>query len=430
MDRVLCGDLSKHIGSTVVIKGWVHRVRALSQVRFVIVRDRSGLAQAVLSHDLARSPHLAGEAAVRITGEVVEAPTALGGVEVQATTVDIEAMPVAPIPFEVNLPEISAGLEKILEHRVVSLRHPKTRAVFKIEAEAIEGFRQFLRANDFTEVHTPKIVSSGTEGGAELFSVKYFEKDAYLAQSPQFYKQMLVGAGFERVFEVAPAYRAEEHNTSRHLNEFISLDLEVGFIEGLEDLLSLEERLLRHLFAHVQETCAKELAMFGVTLPEVPAIPRLKLSEIEAILLREYGKALPNGNIDPEGERLICRYVEREAGTPFVFVTHYPVTARPVYALPDPDATELTLSFDLLFKGLEMNSGGMRINDYEQLVENIRKFGLNPDSFAGYLEVFKYSMPRHGGFAIGAERLTTRIVDLGNIREASLFPRDRERLTP
>ena len=430
MSRVLCSELARHIGTEVTVKGWVHRIRALSQVRFVILRDRSGTAQAVLSGDLAKSPQLAGETAVSITGKVVEASNVPGAVEIQATDVRIEAAPVAPIPFEVNLPEISAGLEKVLEHRVVSLRHPKTRAVFKVQAEAIEGFRQFLRASDFTEVHTPKIVASGTEGGAELFSVKYFERTAYLAQSPQFYKQMLVGAGFERVFEVAAAYRAEEHNTSRHLNEFISLDLEMGFIDGLEDLLSLEERLLKYLLAHVQETCSKQLDMFGVTLPEVATIPRLRLSEIEAILLKEYGKALPNGNIDPEGERLICQYIQREAGTPFVFATHYPITARPAYALPDPDAPDVTLSFDLLFRGLEMNSGGMRINDYEQLVGNMRKFGLNPDSFANYLEVFRYGMPRHGGFAIGAERLTTRILELGNIREASLFPRDRERLTP
>lgn len=430
MSRVLCGELEKHVGAPVTVKGWVHRIRSLGQVRFIIVRDRSGLAQAVLSGELARSPHLSCETAVSVTGNVVEAPNVPGGCEIQATGVVVESAPVSSIPFEVNLPEITAGLEKILEHRVVSLRHPKSRAVFKVQAEAIEGFRRFLRANDFIEVHTPKIVASGTEGGAELFSVDYFGKPAYLAQSPQFYKQMLVGAGFERVFEVAPAYRAEEHNTSRHLNEFISLDLEMGFIDGLEDLLSLEERLFQYMFAHIRETCGKELAMFGVELPQVTTIPRLKLSEIETILRREYGKALPNGNLDPEGERLICQYVEKEAGTPFVFATHYPVTSRPVYAMPDPESPDLTLSFDLLFKGLEMNSGGMRINDYHQLVGNMGRFGLDPDSFAGYLEVFKYGMPRHGGFAIGAERLTARILELGNIREASLFPRDRERLTP
>ncbi len=429
-ERALCGELSRRVGSQVSVMGWVHRVRALSHVRFLLVRDRSGLAQIVLSGELAKGPALATETAIKVVGTVVEATNVVGGVEIHGTSVEVLAAAVAPVPFEVNLPEVTAGLEKMLEHRVISLRHPKTRAVFKVQAEAIEGFRRFLRDNDFTEVHTPKIVSAGTEGGAELFPVRYFEKKAYLAQSPQFYKQMLVGAGFERVFEVAAAYRAEEHNTSRHLNEFVSLDLEVGFIEGMEDLLSLEENLLRHLFAHVRETCAPELAMHDAVLPEIGAIPRLRLSEIQSILLSEFGKALPNGNIDPEGERLICRYVEREAGTPFVFATHYPVTSRPVYALPDPENPDLTLSFDLLFKGLEMNSGGMRINDYGQLVGNMRKFGLNPNSFEGYLEVFRHGMPRHGGFAIGAERLTTRILNLANIREASLFPRDRERLAP
>ncbi len=334
------------------------------------------------------------------------------------------------LPFEVNLANVETGLENMLDHRVLSLRNPRVRAAFTVQSEILEGFRQFLRGEGFTEVQTPKIVATGTEGGAELFPVRYFEKPAYLAQSPQFYKQMLVGSGFERVYEIGHVFRAERHNTSRHLNEFVSLDLEMGFIDGLEDLLRLEERLLNSIFMHLEETCAAELRLFGVTLPSIESIPRLKVSEIGEILKREYGKDLPDGSLDTEGERLIGEYVQTRLGNPFVFATHYPATARPMYSLPDPEDPSITHTFDLLFKGMEMNSGGMRINDHRQLSDNMRKFGLNPSDFESYLEVFRYGMPPHGGFAIGLERLTVKVLGLENIREASLFPRDRDRLSP
>jgi nondiscriminating aspartyl-tRNA synthetase len=313
---------------------------------------------------------------------------------------------------------------------VLSLRHPKTQEIFKVQAEIIAAFRDFLRGHQFTEIRTPKIVATGTEGGSELFPIQYFEKKAFLAQSPQFYKQMMVGAGLQRVFEVAPVYRAEPHNTSRHLSEFISLDLETGFITGLEDLLDLEEQMLDYIFRHLEETCPVELALHGVQLPRITKIERLPLSEIAVILERKYGKVMDGLDIDPEGERLICQYVHEQTGSDFVFATHYPRSKRPMYTMPDPTDGNATLSFDLLYKGLEMNSGGQRIHELEQLKDNIVRKGLNPGDFASYLEIFQYGMPPHGGFAIGAERLTAKILNLNNIREATLFPRDRERLTP
>lgn len=430
MERVLCSELPSHVGEEVVIRGWAHRVRNMSKFRFILVRDRSGIVQVVAAGDLAKDPEVSLETALEVEGKVVPAPGTELGCEVQAGRIRLLGAKPDVLPFEVNLANVETGLENMLDHRVLSLRNPRVRAAFTVQSEILEGFRQFLRGEGFTEVQTPKIVATGTEGGAELFPVRYFEKPAYLAQSPQFYKQMLVGSGFERVYEIGHVFRAERHNTSRHLNEFVSLDLEMGFIDGLENLLRLEERLLNSIFMHLEETCAAELRLFGVTLPSIESIPRLKVSEIGEILKREYGKDLPDGSLDTEGERLIGEHVQTRLGSPFVFATHYPATARPMYSLPDPEDPSITHTFDLLFKGMEMNSGGMRINDHQQLSDNMRKFGLNPSDFESYLEVFRYGMPPHGGFAIGLERLTVKVLGLENIREASLFPRDRDRLSP
>jgi nondiscriminating aspartyl-tRNA synthetase len=430
VERVLCSELPSHVGEEVVIRGWAHRVRNMSKFRFILVRDRSGIVQVVAAGDLAKDPEVSLETALEVEGKVVPAPGTELGCEVQAGRIRLLGAKPDVLPFEVNLANVETGLENMLDHRVLSLRNPRVRAAFTVQSEILEGFRQFLRGEGFTEVQTPKIVATGTEGGAELFPVRYFEKPAYLAQSPQFYKQMLVGSGFERVYEIGHVFRAERHNTSRHLNEFVSLDLEMGFIDGLENLLRLEERLLNSIFMHLEETCAAELRLFGVTLPSIESIPRLKVSEIGEILKREYGKDLPDGSLDTEGERLIGEHVQTRLGSPFVFATHYPATARPMYSLPDPEDSSITHTFDLLFKGMEMNSGGMRINDHQQLSDNMRKFGLNPSDFESYLEVFRYGMPPHGGFAIGLERLTVKVLGLENIREASLFPRDRDRLSP
>ncbi len=430
MERTLCRDLSSHIGEEIVIRGWTHRVRDLGRARFILVRDRSGIAQVFAGGGLAKEPDVSSEVALEVRGKVAAAPKTDLGCEIQASAIFLLSKKPDVLPFEVNLPRIETGLLNALDHRVLSLRNPRARAAFTVQSEISEGFRGFLRSEGFTEVETPKIVATGTEGGADLFPVRYFDKDAYLAQSPQFYKQMLVGAGFERVYEVGHVFRAERHNTSRHLNEFVSLDLEVGFIDGLEDLLLLEERLLTHIFTHLSERCGPELRLYNADLPKIDGIPRLKVSEIADILHREYGKELPDGTLDTEGERLIGEYVEANTGSPFVFATHYPATARPMYSLPDPENPSITHTFDLLFKGMEMNSGGMRINDYDMLVANIRRFGLNPCDFETYLEVFRYGMPRHGGFAIGLERLTVKVLGLENIRDASLFPRDRDRLSP
>jgi nondiscriminating aspartyl-tRNA synthetase len=273
-------------------------------------------------------------------------------------------------------------------------------------------------------------VAAGTEGGTALFAVQYFERTAYLAQSPQFYKQMLVGAGFERVYEVGPVYRAEEHNTKRHLNEYISLDYEMGFIDDFREITAVETELLRHSFAPIERTCPRELELHHAEIPKVPAeIPHIRLAEALNILRERYDKHVED-DLDPEGEKLLCQYAKEEWGTEFVFVTHYPRDTRPMYAMPSEEDPALTNSFDLLYKGLEITTGGQRIHDYHMLVESIRARGLDPADFDFYLEIFKYGMPPHGGLAIGAERLTAQLLNLPNVRQASLFPRDRTRIVP
>ncbi len=430
--RTLACEVPQKIGETVLLQGWVNNLRPLGKLCFLVLRDRSGLIQTVLYDRPDLVKDLQEEAVIELTGHVRPDSRAPHGCEVEGHELKIVRTPAGTLPIQVNRPHemLNTKLETLLTHRVLSLRNPEIGAIFRVQAELIHGFRDFLINEGFLEIHTPKIVASGTEGGTELFPVQYFERRAYLAQSPQFYKQMLVGAGFERVFEVGPVYRAEPHSTTRHLNEYISLDIEMGFIESEQDLLALEARLLRHMFERARDRCAKELAIYGATVPEVPErIPHITLSEAQVILREKFNK-YNSGDLDPESERLLCRYAEEKLGCELLFVTHYPVEKRPMYAMPDPENPTLTRSFDLLYKGLEITTGGQRIHEYERLVESIRKRGLDPLNFGFYLEVFQYGMPPHGGFAIGAERLTMQLLNLANVREASFFPRDRTRLTP
>ncbi len=430
--RTWISDVRRHIGERILLKGWVHTVRAIGKLVFIVLRDRTGFVQTKLKGQKELAIQLQEEAALKLIGTVIPDPRAPDGVEVDIEELKILSAPVEPPPLQINRPlgVIGMRLETALNHRTLSLRHPEIGSVFKVRAELIWAFREFLRSQGFLEVQTPKIVAAGTEGGTALFPVQYFERTAYLAQSPQFYKQMLVGAGYERVYEVGPVYRAEEHNTARHLNEYISLDYEMGFIDDFREITQLETELLRFMFEHIQRACPKELELYKIEMPKVPKeIPHLKLSEAAAILKERYNK-LVDGDLDPEGEKLLCEYAKKELGSEFVFVTHYPKAKRPMYAMPNEEDPALTNSFDLLYKGLEITTGGQRIHQYDMLVEGIESRGLNPKDFEFYLEIFKYGMPPHGGLAIGAERLTAQLLNLSNVREASFFPRDRTRLVP
>ncbi len=427
MRRVLVNELSSYLEQEVVVKGWIYRIRRLSQVTFLILRDRTGMIQVTVEPDLIADLHLTTESVVEIQGSVTPEPRSRVGYELVAGRIEVLSL-AQNLPININGEELNVPLDVALDNRVLSLRHTKINPIFKIQAALVHGFQDFLNQEGFVQVFTPKIVASGTEGGTELFALEYFEEKAYLAQSPQFYKQMLVGSGFERVYEVGQVYRAEKHATSRHLNEYVSLDLEMGFIKNEHDIMDLQNQLLVSMFYAVQANCASELESLGVTLPEIPKIPRIPLSEALELLSKEYGKHYEEQDLDPEGERLLSQYVREHMSSEFVFVTDYPWEKRPMYTMPKGEGS--TCSFDLLFRGLEITTGGQRIHSYDLLAANMRKKGLNPQDFSSYLNNFAIGMPPHGGLAIGLERLTAQMIGLSNVREACLFPRDRHRLTP
>jgi len=306
----------------------------------------------------------------------------------------------------------------------------RERAKFKIQEGIVRGFRDYLLSRDFTEIRTPKIVARGAEGGSNVFKLEYFNKKAELGQSPQFYKQTMVGV-YDRVFEAAPVFRAEKHNTTRHLNEYTSLDFEMGYIDSFRDVMDMETGMLQYVMKLLEQDYKKELDMLGVTLPEVGRIPAVRFDQAKELVSRKYDRKIRNPyDLEPEEELLIGRYFQEEYGSDFVFVTHYPSKKRPFYAMDDPADPRFTLSFDLLFRGLEVTTGGQRIHDYREITAKMEKRGMDPEDIASYLMIFKYGVPPHGGLGIGLERLTMRLLDEQNVREASLFPRDVTRLEP
>lgn len=429
MQRTFVRDVFKSEEETLKVCGWVHKINSLGQVNFVILKDKTGVMQLVCTKEQADA--LRVEMSVEAIGKREANPKALGGIELQVEEIKVlgEAK-YDTLPFDINKRKINAKLETQLDHRTIALKKPSVRAIFKIQEEIETAFKAYLKSQEFSQIHTPKIIDSATEGGSEMFTVDYYGRRSFLAQSPQFYKQMMVGAGFERVFEVGAAYRAEQSNTWRHLSEYISLDIEMGFINNEEDIMDLEEKLLNYVFDHLRETCAAELAMYKIVLPENFKIPRVPLAKAQEILEEKFGKKSPVGNIDAEGEKIFSKYIKDEYGSDFVFLTDYPVSKRPMYTMPHEEKEGVTRSFDLIYKGLEITTGGQRIHDYDMLIENIKSFGLEPENFEFYTENFKYGMPPHGGLAIGLERLTMKVLDLENIREASLIPRDMKRIRP
>ena len=428
MDRVYIKDL-KVSEEEVLLKGWVHKIRDLAHVTFIMLRDKSGIIQLVCEKEQVKGLRL--ENSIEVIGVVKKSYKAIKGMEVAVSSINVVGkIYYDKLPFEIEGYKNKTGLETKLDYRTISLRIPKVKAIFKVQGEIEEAFKDYFKSHDFEQIHTPKIINSGTEGGSEMFTVNYFNRRAFLAQSPQFYKQMMVGAGFEKVFEVGHAYRAELHNTWRHLNEYVSLDVEMGFIKDESDLMDVEEDFLKYMFKHLRETCSKELELYGVEVPDELKIPRIPLAEAQKMLFERYGKKSPVGNIDHEGEALLHKYIKEKYDSDFVFLTEYPVSKRPMYTMEDEEKPGFTKSFDLIYKGLEITTGGQRIHDYEMLKERIIAAKMKLEDFAFYLDTFKYGMPPHGGFAIGLERITMRVLELSNIREASLFPRDIKRLTP
>ncbi|MDR4984865.1 MULTISPECIES: aspartate--tRNA(Asn) ligase [Bacillus cereus group] len=428
MKRSLTRECTEHGGKVVLLQGWVKKIRHLGNVSFLLLRDRTGVIQCVLESELA-GYKVDVESVVQVIGGIVETTKTELGVEVLAHEVKI-LNGAEPLPFEINKKKLQVGLDQILNERIISLRHERTAAIFKVKAILAQSFSEYLTENDFTRIFTPKIVSQGAEGGANVFKLPYFQKEAYLAQSPQFYKQMMVAGGLERVFEIAPVYRAEHHNSSRHLNEYISLDVELGFINDFHEVMQLETDVLRYMFQQVGEKCEKELQLLQITVPIIAEIPKITLSEAQKVLKSKYRKESPIGDLDTEGEKLLGKYVKEIYNSEFVFITHYPKEARPMYTMPNKENEAITDSFDLLYKGLEITSGAQRIHNHEMLLASFKEKGLHPEKFQSYVDTFRYGCPPHGGFGIGLERVVYKLLELTNVREASAFPRDCTRLIP
>ena len=429
MQRLLSTELPTRVGQTVTIAGWVHRHRRLKSVEFLIVRDRAGLAQVVLGSEPRAGARilppsgeaLTEESVVAVTGIVRANTQAPSGVELTDPTVRLLA-PAQPPPFDLYRPALSAPLPTLLDHAGVALRHPARQAVFRAGAAAVRGFRSTLDALGFVEVHTPKIVGSATESGANVFALDYFGTPAYLAQSPQFYKQALVGV-FERVYEVGPVFRAEPHDTVRHLAQYTSLDVELGFIDDHRDVMAVLRSVIAGMLA------ATDPSLVDTAVP--PEIPVLHFVDALAMVGAARGEDLSaEPDLAPAHERWLGEWARREHGSDFLFVEGYPAAKRPFYTHPDPARPGYTNGFDLLFRGIELVTGGQRRHVYEDYLAALAARGESPEPYRSYLSVFRHGMPPHGGFAIGLERFLMRLTGAANVREVTLFPRDLTRLTP
>ena len=429
ISELLAGDLT---GETVRVNGAVHAIRDMGEVAFVILRKREGLLQCVYEEGKTNFDlkDLKEGATVEVQGVVSKEDRAPNGIEIRLSEIHVLSEPVEPMPLAISKWKLNTSLEANLNYRAISLRNVRERAKFRIQEGIVRGFRDFLYKEGFTEIHTPKLGAKSAEGGANLFKLEYFHRPAILQQSPQFYKQMMVGV-FDRVFETAPVFRAEKHNTKRHLNEYTSLDFEMGYIDGYEDIMAMETGFLQYTMELLSKEYAKELKMLNITLPNVDKIPAVRFDEAKQKVSEKYGRKIRNPyDLEPEEEALIGKYYKEECGADFVFITHYPSKKRPFYAMDDPEDATYTLSFDLLFHGLEITTGGQRIHDYNELLAKIEKRGMTTEGMEHYLSAFKHGMPPHGGLGIGLERLTMQLVGEDNVRETTLFPRDLSRLEP
>jgi len=424
--------LQEHMGEQVQIHGSIYKIRKMRGFAFVLLRTARQVVQCIYSEETAdfSLEELVEESCVILTAEVVAEERSRTGYELHLLAVEVLSTPYEASPIVINNKLVDTSLENLLNYRPVTLRNEKERAIFKIQEGITFGIRNFLQENGFTEIHTPKIVYSGAEGGANIFRIGYFGREAYLAQSPQFYKQMMVGV-YERVFEIAPVFRAEKHDTSRHLNEYTSVDFEMGYIESFEEIMQTETAMLRAVMAYLEENYQPELTLLSVTLPKVTEIPTIRFHEAKELVAKEYNREVKDyEDFEPEEEKLLCELMQKRTGSEFVFVTHYPSKKRPFYAMESSENREVTESFDLLFRGLEITTGGQRIHSYEEQLEKMNRLGMNVELFESYLMMHKYGMPPHGGLGLGLERFTSKLLGQENVRRATLFPRDTGRLEP
>jgi len=418
--KTFVADLHLQVGNTITLRGWIFRLRQLAKTTFVVLKDCTGEAQCVAASEALREFHLKADDAVEILGTVRRDERAKRGIEIDIVSVKILNPSATPLPFNSSSNTEPISSDILLEYRPLALRSDLVGRVFRIQAAILRYFREYLTENRFTEIVSSKIVSGGTEGGTNLFAIQYFDRVAYLAQSPQFYKEHGV-AGFERVFETGHVYRAEPHATRRHLTEYYSLDLEMGFIDGPEDIIKLERELLTCIFEKLNENHSTDL-------PSMMHVPTWEFSECMERLHAVHNRTDLIDDLDPEGERQLCSIAEQECGVAAVFVIGFPLSGRPFYTHPRTSTT--AAGFDLLFNGLEITTGGQRLHRRSDLESALTSRGIEPSSFESHLRMFELGMPPHGGLAIGLERLTAQILRLPNVREATLYPRDRYRLTP
>ena len=419
-------------GTTIILEGAVHSVRDMGDIAFVILRKREGLIQTVWEEgktDMELSEIREGDY-IHVTGQIKDEERAPHGKEVRLFTIRHLSHVSCPLPLPIDKWKLNTSLEAKLDRRSLSLRNIRERARFRIQEGIVRGFRDFLYEQGFTEIHTPKIGAKSAEGGANMFRLSYFHRPAVLQQSPQLYKQMMVGV-FDRVFETGPVFRAEKHNTRRHLNEYTSLDFEMGYIHSFLDICAMETGFLQYTMNLLEKEYSKELKLLSITLPDVEKIPYVRFDEAKRLVSEKYNRKIRNPfDLEPEEEELIGKYFKEEYNADFVFVTHYPSKKRPFYAMDDPEDTRYTLSFDLLYHGLEITTGGQRIHDLSMLEEKIQGKGMTEEGLEQYLDAFRFGMPPHGGLGIGLERLTMQLLGEDNVREACLFPRDMSRLEP
>ena len=419
-------------GTTIILEGAVHSIRDMGEIAFVILRKREGLIQTVWEEgktDMELSEIREGDY-IHVTGQIKDEERAPHGKEVRLSTIRHLSHVSCPLPLPIDKWKLNTSLEAKLDRRSLSLRNIRERARFRIQEGIVRGFRDFLYEQGFTEIHTPKIGAKSAEGGANMFRLSYFHRPAVLQQSPQLYKQMMVGV-FDRVFETGPVFRAEKHNTRRHLNEYTSLDFEMGYIHSFLDICAMETGFLQYTMNLLEKEYSKELKLLNITLPDVEKIPHVRFDEAKRLVSEKYNRKIRNPfDLEPEEEELIGKYFKEEYNADFVFVTHYPSKKRPFYAMDDPEDTRYTLSFDLLYHGLEITTGGQRIHDLSMLEEKIQEKGMTEEGLEQYLDAFRYGMPPHGGLGIGLERLTMQLLGEDNVREACLFPRDMSRLEP
>lgn len=439
MERTYISDLKNNVGKTVKLEGWLQTLRDQKKMQFLILRDPSGLAQVAHfksnDEDLAvKISQLNVESAIVVTGKVVDNPVVkLGGIEIQLETLTVDNLAESPLPFE-PFGETLPTLDYRLDWRYMDLRRPVNQLLFKVETLVEHAMREYWMKNDFIEVHSPKLVSAPSESGAELFSLDYFDRKAYLAQSPQFYKQMAMAAGFERIFEIGPVFRADPSFTARHMTEFTGVDVEISWIQSHEDIMEFEERWLQYIYQQVKDKYGDEIKeVLGVDLvvPEVP-FPRIPMREAIQIL-KDRGYTLPaekKGDLDPGGEREIAAYVKKKYNHDFVFLTEWPATVRPFYHMRLEPGSPLTRSYDLIANGLEITTGAQREHRVEVLTQQALEKGLHLEPIQFYIDFFRYGCPDHGGFGLGLARLMMVLLNLNNIRESVFLFRGPTRLNP